>query len=128
MISEEAIQLRKEFFQFNKRKEKVLKKLEEKERKLKESCTHELTVVTQYYYNGSYSHDSDDWHPEERECLICGYVELGKKEIYGSKYTSFEVLKKPKYRMMCSCLPKNYQKVPIKDLFSFIEKYCKEEI
>ena len=43
-------------------------------------CQHRHVVVLYSYYNGSYSWDHDDWHPETRQCLVCGMTESGGSE------------------------------------------------
>ena len=43
--------------------------------KLREDCEHVETVCLQSEYEGSYSMDQDDRHPEDRICLCCGINE-----------------------------------------------------
>jgi hypothetical protein len=44
---------------------------------LKQGCNHKKVVTLCSYYEGSYSWDRDDWHPETRLCLVCGGTESG---------------------------------------------------
>lgn len=43
-----------------------------------EECGHEKVVVVRSYYAGNRCYDYDNWHPEVRQCLVCGCVESGE--------------------------------------------------
>jgi hypothetical protein len=90
---------------------------------LKASCRHNIVVTLRSYYGGSYSMDSDDWHPETRLCLICGITESGSSE--GTKSGDFKKLHNPLRRLE---LNRHYEtpvghellKKPLKVAFDFV--------
>jgi len=94
----------------------------------RDDCDHAHVVVTCSKYDGSYSWDYDDWHPERRLCLVCGLEEGGESP----KYTMFKKLLNPRarfefgsgryYQEKISKTPlENVLTTPLKDLLAWVD-------
>lgn len=73
------------------KKEDLTLRLEAKQalEDLKKICPHNYVVCLRSEYEGSYSYDYDDGHPEDRICLCCGV----KESAYQARYHNSEGFK-----------------------------------
>lgn len=107
-----------------KEKEETAKRLSDVIKKLDAKCKHQHVIILRSNYEGSYSWDYDDWHPETRMCLICGELESATKK------EKFHTLLKPFARFELSNGATDDKHPILKDIFKSnlkdLIKYCQE--